>query len=288
MAPNYLMQPKLLTLFSLLSVLMGSPVSTAFAQEEGAVDALTDIRERGNLRVAVYREHPPFSYNDNGRLTGLDVELGELIAKELGVFFNPMVVNASDEAMGDDLRNNVWRGHYMGGGVADVMMHVPIDPQLAEENRQVSLFAPYLTQRIVLLRDTEATTDIVDWTSVGPVKIGVEMASIGSQFFLRYDNGRLINQVSHFRTVDQLCDAIHGGEVNLLVVTEGQAIYCARKAKRMAIEPFPEPKPRLFQWPIGLAVKTDHPELKTALEEIMQRLDNTGKIAELRQRYGFQ
>ncbi len=286
MAFHHFMKHPLLKILSFAFLLIS--ITPVYGQvEEEREDALLAIQERGNLRVAVYRDHPPFSFNQGGKLTGLDVELGELLAAELGVFFSPMVVNASDEAMNDDLRNNVWRGHYLGGGVADVMLHIPVDARFAEKNRQVAIFGPYLTQQIVILRDTEAVPQVTNWSTAEPVKIGVEMASIGSQFFLRFENGRLANQVRHFRTVDAMCDAIHEGFLQLLVLTEGQAIYCARQAKRMVIDTFPDPKPALFQWPIGLAVKTDRPELKTALEEIIQRLDNSGKLTELRQSYGF-
>ncbi|MFO1328447.1 MAG: hypothetical protein U1F56_13900 [Rubrivivax sp.] len=43
--------------------------------------------------------------------------------------------------MNDDLRNMVWRGHYLGFGPADVLMHVPVNRPLME-NPRVEIFAP--------------------------------------------------------------------------------------------------------------------------------------------------
>src|SRR6185312_8989355 len=48
--------------------------------------ALDDIVKRGELRVAVQTQGPPFSLVDSkGERTGSSVELAELMAKEMGV-----------------------------------------------------------------------------------------------------------------------------------------------------------------------------------------------------------
>jgi hypothetical protein len=48
--------------------------------------------------------------------------------------------------MGDDLRNMVWRGHYLGYGPADVMLQVPVDKFLAH-NPQVMILRPTCASR---------------------------------------------------------------------------------------------------------------------------------------------
>lgn len=64
-----------------------------FLQMVGTVSAsagtLEDIIQRGELRVAVQTQGPPFSMIDkNGTRTGSSVELAELMAKEMGVKVN--------------------------------------------------------------------------------------------------------------------------------------------------------------------------------------------------------
>ena len=102
-----------------------------------------DIVERGWLEIAVYEDFPPFSYRDGAELKGVDVEPGRLIAEGLGVraVFREQ---AADETVDDDLRNTIWKGHYLGGGVADLMMHVPYDREFALRNGQVVSAANYL------------------------------------------------------------------------------------------------------------------------------------------------
>ena len=52
---------------------------TAFA------DTLADIRKRGELVVATEMQFPPFDISDNGVYKGVDRDLIDAVAKELGV-----------------------------------------------------------------------------------------------------------------------------------------------------------------------------------------------------------
>ncbi|MES9929292.1 MAG: transporter substrate-binding domain-containing protein, partial [Candidatus Thiodiazotropha sp. 6PDIVS] len=91
--------------------------STSVVHAEEGITALQRIHERGVLEVAVYADFPPFSYrSERGRIVGIDVDIAQALAKRLGVVAAIRAVGA-DENMEDDLRNNVWKGHYLGGGV---------------------------------------------------------------------------------------------------------------------------------------------------------------------------
>ncbi len=91
---------------------------------------LAAVQASGSLRVAVYQDFPPFAEGPRGDLRGLDVDLGAAIAERLGVKVEYMVVNAG-HSVDADLRNAIWRGPVVGGAVADLMLHVPVDPRLA-------------------------------------------------------------------------------------------------------------------------------------------------------------
>lgn len=60
--------------------------SFAFAQENAEPDLLSRIQERGTIVIATEGNWSPWTYHDeNDKLTGLDIEIGELIAEGLGV-----------------------------------------------------------------------------------------------------------------------------------------------------------------------------------------------------------
>lgn len=65
-----------------LALLLGTGLfSHAFAGEQ-----LKTIQEKGSISVGLEGTYPPFSFVDeNGKLAGFEVELSELLAKELGV-----------------------------------------------------------------------------------------------------------------------------------------------------------------------------------------------------------
>ena len=100
-------------------------------------EALARIRARGSLVVGVYTDMPPFHVA--GR--GIDVDVARALAAQLGVGLSLLPFPAG-ETMDDDLRNMVWRGHYLGYGPADVLLHVPVDAALAAANPKVRIVAP--------------------------------------------------------------------------------------------------------------------------------------------------
>ena len=104
--------------------------------------ALDKVKANGVLRVAVYKDFAPWSWRQEGKLVGIDVDFGQALAKSLGVRVE-LVDFMADEDVGDDLRNMVWRGPLIGGSVADVMMHVPYDRAFAKENDRAVVIAPY-------------------------------------------------------------------------------------------------------------------------------------------------
>ena len=57
------------------------PLASPFAHAE----LMDDVNDRGELRIALEGNQAPYSFQQDGHLTGFDVELGEMLARELGV-----------------------------------------------------------------------------------------------------------------------------------------------------------------------------------------------------------
>ena len=65
--------------------------------------SLEEIHDSNEIIIAVYENFPPYSYMEDGIAKGIDIELGELLAKSLNV--KPKWYwTGSDENLEDDLR----------------------------------------------------------------------------------------------------------------------------------------------------------------------------------------
>ena len=112
------------------------------------------IKASGILKVALYKDNAPYSDGPVSGMVGLDVGLAQALARQMQLNAALLPFD-SGENMNDDLRNMVWRGHYLGYGPADVMLHVPVDKYFMAENRQAFIFGPYAREHLVVLHNPQ-------------------------------------------------------------------------------------------------------------------------------------
>src|SRR5690554_3890055 len=133
---------------SLTSQLFAESISTPVRTYDDMIDA-------GTLKVAVYENFAPYSFTVDGQAKGVDVELAEQVAQELGVSLELLWV-VPGEKIDDDLRNFIWRGHYLRKDIrADLMLRVPYDREFSNRrnelgelvNELVVMFGPYQRER---------------------------------------------------------------------------------------------------------------------------------------------
>ncbi|MGF1526440.1 MAG: substrate-binding periplasmic protein [Candidatus Competibacterales bacterium] len=250
---------------------------------------LAEVREKGLLRVAVYKDYPPYSYLEKGKMVGVDVDLAKALAERLGVGMSTMNLTASDEAMEDDLRNAIWKGHYLGTGTADVMLHVPVDEAFAAANDQVTIFGPYYQEQVAIAHHRERLSEIPSMALFASTPIAVELETISDGYLSWSFNRRLLPNVVRFRHFPEACGALHQGEVPALMAPIAQLEYCLQtgEADAFAISEVPGGGIGLFRWTVGMAVKEDHDELAAALETALAGLVTDGTLEAIYQRHGL-
>lgn len=271
------MNKRLLVLIVALMALAGAASARPYDQ----------VMESGNLRVAVYRDFPPFAAGPNDNLKGLDVELGAAIAKRLKVKVDYMNLTAG-ETVDDDLRNAVWKGHYLGGGIADLMLHVPFDRQMAIRNDNAVIFAPYYQEQVVVATDRAQTQadDLIG--AFADHKVGVETASLSDFYLVGAFGGALRENVVHYTTPQEAVAAMRRGEVAGVMGTRSEiegALGAARAAYR--IGPMPSPGLTQTSWPIAMAVKVNSHDLANAIEAIVDTMGKDGTLAKLFAKHGL-
>jgi len=240
-------------------------------------DDLEAIRAKGEIRVAVYNDFPP--YSSAGK--GADVELAQAIATKLGVRADLVWFNA-DENMDDDLRNMVWKGHYLGGRTAHLMMHVPVDPVLMESNDKVRIFAPYYREQLAFARNTLRIPNFSGMAGLEAFtreKVGVETATLADDFLMGTFGGRIRGNVAHFKSLTEAAAALKGGQVAAVMGPYGELEGAVgRGAPNIAIQPFRPTGIAVSAWDVGVAVKQDNPELAAAVAQGIQALLEEGAV----------
>ena len=68
-----------------LAALAASGAFLGLTRAALADDTLTEIKKRGELTTATEMQFPPFDISDNGVYKGLDRDLVDAVAKEMGV-----------------------------------------------------------------------------------------------------------------------------------------------------------------------------------------------------------
>ena len=111
---------------------------------------IDEVIESGFITVAVYSDYAPYSWEEDGKLQGIDVDIAHLLADSLDTDIK-FLVRGADENVDDDLRNNLWKGDLIHRKFADIMMHVPYDRELDGRNEFVALMAPYYLEQMAVV-----------------------------------------------------------------------------------------------------------------------------------------
>jgi len=241
------------------------------------------IQASGSLKVAVYNEFPPFS--DNG--AGIDIDLAQALAKKLGLKLSLLPFPAG-ENLNDDLRNMVWKGHYLGYGPADVMLHVPVDKLLMAANDKVEIFAPYHVEAVRLVRSARAIPTFDGIDALQGKRIGVEKVSISGMLMLGEGDGRFREQVRIYSTAQEALQQLKAGQLDAVLAnrSEIEAVMKGDPAfplNEVAFQRLPK-----AGWAVGLAVRKDDLEIGKLLQNAMNELSASGELKAIFAKYGVQ
>lgn len=242
---------------------------------------LQKIRQDGILKVAVYNEFAPFS-NKNA---GIDVDFAEALAKKLGLKLSLLPFNAG-ENLNDDLRNMVWKGHYLGYGPADVLLHVPVDRRLMDDNDKVEIFAPYHVETVRMVTNKKTVPDFEGLNSLAGKKIGVEKISIAAMVMLGEENGKYRDNVKIFTTANEALEKLKAGELDAVLANRSEIESTLKDDPNFALNTVQFQRLPRKGWAVGMAVKKDQVELAKLLQATTNDLVASGELANIFIKYG--
>jgi ABC-type amino acid transport substrate-binding protein len=241
------------------------------------------LKQSGSLKVAVYKDMAPFS----SEAGGIDVDIAEALAGKLGLKLALLPFPAGEE-LGDDLRNMVWKGHYLGYGPADLMLHVPVDKRLMTQQDKVEIFAPYYRETLRLARSKDAVPRYDGLDSMLGKDIGVEKVSLAAVLLLGEGDGRFRDHVRIYPTAVEALQDLKAGKLAGVLAHRSEIESVVGADARFDLQQVQFQRLPAQGWAVGMAVRKDARDLAEALQQAAAELTASGEMARIFAKHGVQ
>jgi polar amino acid transport system substrate-binding protein len=253
-----------------------------------------DIIESDEIVIAVYSDFQPFSYVVDGKEKGIDVDLAHDIAKKLGVKLRLRWMTA-DENVEDDLRNNIWKGHFLKRTVADLMLRVPYDRDYSllrddigePVHQHVHMFAPFHTESWKVIFNSKKIDSVETIAVFQYHDIGVEVDSIPQFYLTSAFQGRMRDRAKQYPSISEAMTAMTESQVDAVMGLTSQISHYQGELSKTNYPLAKNAFPMMGQqeWDIGMAVKTDYRELGYVVGDIVEKMIKTGEMATIFAKY---
>lgn len=255
------------------------------------------IVESGYIKVALYKDFPPYSFHQDGKPRGTDYEIAQALAKGLGLELQ-VIWAPPGEKLDDDLRDYIWRGHYLRPKeLADVMLRVPYDREFSYKrnelgelvNELVVMFGPYQRERWQVAYDTRRLESVPSVAIFRMHPIGVEVESVPSFYLSSVFQGSLSKQTHHYTNPEMAFAGMKAGEVDAVMAMRGEVQWLFGQAKdsKLALAENAYPDMGRQVWDIGMAVHETNRQLAYALEGQLEELILNGELKKIYASYGL-
>ena len=243
-----------------------------------------EIIDRGSIEIGVYENFPPYSYRADGKPAGIDVDLGRLIAETLRLKADFVFLTAG-ENVDADLRNYVWKGPIIGGGVINLMMHVPYDRDFACRNEQVKLTGQYFQEELAIAYRRDHYPD----GAPGPAyfrydKVGVENDSIADFYLFSLARGQILPNIVRFADPQRAKAAMAAGELPAVMAPRGQLEHAL--PPEIVVHAPPLPAFSVGRWTLGVAVRHTNRDLGYDVDYAIEKALASGAIQAIFERHG--
>ncbi len=246
---------------------------------------LDAIVEQGHMLFAVYEDYPPYSWEEDGKPKGVDVEVARLIAADIGVEARFNFVGSA-ENLEADLRNNIWRGAVVGGQIANVMMRVPYDSSFACRVEQVVFTGQYAKETVAIAyRKSEYPEEKPVPAYFRFDTVAVENDSISDFFLSSFAGGQLSGNVSRYPDMGQAMQALADGEVMAAMGPRGQLEHGL--TGELGLHQPPLAGFAVSSWDLGVAVNFRYRPLSYTVDDAIRYALEDGRIAAIFDRYGL-
>lgn len=259
--------------------------------------SIDDIKKSGEIIIALYENFPPYSYKEGSTAKGIDVEIGKLIAKSLGV--KPVwYFTGFDETIAGDLRNTIWRGNIVHKTKADVMLRIPYDYDYLRltnqytgelENEQVVIKAPYHSEKWIIATHKKTIPQIKTLAIFAYQTIGVEVDTLPDLHLSSFGGGIAGKNIKHYTNFDLAIKDFKAGKLDAIAGLKSQLEfgldYQKNKKKYYLSENIPLMN---SHWDLATAVESKYRDLSYHIDNVLDEAYKTGKIEKIFKKFHVQ
>ncbi len=259
--------------------------------------SIDDIKNSGEIFIAVYENFPPYSYIEDGVAKGIDIDLGTKVAKSLNVkpIWN---FTGFDETLSGDLRNNIWRGNIVHKNKADLMFRIPYDYDYLRitnkstgelETEMVSIKGPYQSEKWIIATNKKVIPEINTLGVFAYHTIGVEVDTLPDLHLSGFGRGLITKNVKHYTKMSEIIEDFKNGKLDAVAGLKSQLEflldYKNNKDKYYLTSDIPQMK---SQWDLATATASTYKDLSYHLDGLLDEALKSGEIKKIFESYGVE
>ena len=238
---------------------LGGDSASAGITAEGDLSETYGLASPGTLTACADIPYPPFEFEQDGELTGYDVELVRALAEDLGLGVE--FVDTSFEAVES------------GASLTGCDLNASSISITEQRQRVMAFTLPYLDDDLVLVANKDS--GITDVESAKGARVGVQAATTGEEYAQQAGL-----ETVQFEDGGMQVQALQAGTVDALLGNQSVLLYSLKDDARFEVV---ESLPTGEQ--LGMAVAPEKAQLGSAINRSLQNLRNDGTLAELQQKW---
>jgi polar amino acid transport system substrate-binding protein len=251
----------------LTALIAGLVIAGAAFVTPAAANDLENIKEAGELRIAMSGAYPPFSMiNDKNEVVGFDVAIGKGIAERLGV--KPVIVTTA------------WDGIIAGllaGKYDTIVGSMTITPQ---REKAVDFVGPYYhAGRAVFVPKASKVQSLDDLKGK---TIGVTLGETHEKWARQQTDMNW--EIKTYKGLPELLLELESGRIDAMIIDSVPGKVAIEKDNK-PIRMLETPDIEGGEVAVGIAIRKDTPELKAAMQKALDDMMSDGTYKEIAQKW---
>lgn len=222
-------------------------------------DDLAMVKEKGEIKMAMSGQYPPFNFvDDQNQLTGFDVEIGQAVAKRIGIKGTPL--------------STAWDG-IIAGLLANKYELICGSMAITEERlKSIDFSDPYYRSGAQLF--VKKGAEIKSVADLTGKKVGVTLGTTYEKWVRENISGA---DVRTYKGVPDMILEVNYGRIDGFITDK---IVGALAIKQKGV-PIALAGDLLYEEKMGIALRQNNPDLKAAINEALTAMKDDGTYKEI-------